>query len=152
MDSLLPRVNLPVLSPTGRTVWENLKTALIVYLVLTADQMGKFCTSALTAGHLIKSRLNEALANLICSKVSWRRTTREEHRWNVLRRTKPPGIAPFESMADRPQEDLAVSRVVYGLNHCSKQSTPKTPHKPMTAPPFLHFTLLLGYIFKPEFY
>ena len=35
MDSLLPRVNLPVLSPTGRTVWENLKTALIVYLVFS---------------------------------------------------------------------------------------------------------------------
>ncbi|KAJ8472727.1 hypothetical protein ONZ51_g8322 [Trametes cubensis] len=35
MDSLLPRLNLPVLSPTGRTVWENLKTALIVYLVFS---------------------------------------------------------------------------------------------------------------------
>ncbi|KAH9892638.1 PLP-dependent transferase [Cubamyces lactineus] len=35
MDTLLPRVNLPVLSPTGRTVWENLKTALIVYLVFS---------------------------------------------------------------------------------------------------------------------
>ncbi|KAI0335162.1 PLP-dependent transferase [Cubamyces sp. BRFM 1775] len=35
MDSLLPRVNLPVLSPTGRTIWENLKTALIVYLVFS---------------------------------------------------------------------------------------------------------------------
>ncbi|KAI0675368.1 PLP-dependent transferase [Trametes maxima] len=35
MSSLVPRVNLPVLSPFGRNVWENLKTAVVVYLIVT---------------------------------------------------------------------------------------------------------------------
>ncbi|KAI0829854.1 PLP-dependent transferase [Trametes gibbosa] len=35
MSSLIRRVNLPVLSPFGKTVWDNVKTAVVAYLIIT---------------------------------------------------------------------------------------------------------------------
>ncbi|CDO76973.1 hypothetical protein BN946_scf184281.g20 [Trametes cinnabarina] len=35
MSLFLSRVNLPVLSPTGRNFWENVKTAVVVYIIFT---------------------------------------------------------------------------------------------------------------------
>ncbi|EIW63248.1 PLP-dependent transferase [Trametes versicolor FP-101664 SS1] len=35
MSTLVPRANLPGLSPFGRTVWENVKTAVVAYLIVT---------------------------------------------------------------------------------------------------------------------
>ncbi|OSD06936.1 PLP-dependent transferase [Trametes coccinea BRFM310] len=35
MSLLLSRVNLPGLSPTGRNIWDNIKTAVVVYIIFT---------------------------------------------------------------------------------------------------------------------
>ncbi|KAL7281568.1 hypothetical protein ACG7TL_004885 [Trametes sanguinea] len=35
MSLLLSRVNLPGLSPTGRNIWDNIKTAIVVYIIFT---------------------------------------------------------------------------------------------------------------------
>ncbi|KAI9062826.1 PLP-dependent transferase [Trametes sanguinea] len=35
MSLLLSRVNLPGLSPTGRNLWDNIKTAVVVYIIFT---------------------------------------------------------------------------------------------------------------------
>ncbi|KAI0630423.1 PLP-dependent transferase [Trametes polyzona] len=47
MSSLAPRSNLPGLSPVGRTVWENVKTAIVAYLIITR---------ALRAGRHVRAR------------------------------------------------------------------------------------------------